>query len=106
MSAENFDLVYDQQQPDQFQDSSNVVPKYHKQQDSGVSGPTAATSNPHYLTFDGDFGSSPKAAFKLSNQNALLSLMSQDDLEGIRNQIHQRINKIDEVKDEDEDQEQ
>lgn len=43
----------------------------------------------------------------MSNQNALLSLMSQDDLDDIKNQIHSRINKIVEAnEEEDEDQNQ
>lgn len=34
----------------------------------------------------------------MSNQNALLSLMSHDDLEGIKQQIHSKINnKITEI---------
>jgi hypothetical protein len=56
------------------------------------------------LTFDGGNFGSPKAAFKISNQNALLSLMSHEDLEGIKNQIHSRINKIEEAKDEEDDE--
>jgi hypothetical protein len=36
----------------------------------------------------------------MSNQNALLSLMSHDDLEGIKQQIHSKINKIAEINDE------
>ena len=63
-----------------------------------MSEPTAATSN--YLTFEGEL-SSPKAHLKISNQNALLSLMSHEDLEGIKNQIHSRINKIMEANNED-----
>jgi hypothetical protein len=43
----------------------------------------------------------------MSNQNALLSLMSQDDLDDIKNQIHSRINQIVEAnEEEDEDQNQ
>lgn len=38
-----------------------------------------------YLTFeDNQMMQSPKAHLKLSNQNALLSIMSHDDLEGIK----------------------
>ena len=35
----------------------------------------------------------------MSNQNALLGLMSQDDLEGIKNQIHSRIMRAREIRD-------
>ena len=105
MSAENLDAVYagaGQHITAHLDDSSQVVPKYQarNQQDSGFSEPTAATSNQNYLTFDGADPQSPKAAFKISNQNALLSLISHDDLEGIRNQIHSQINKIEECQDE------
>jgi hypothetical protein len=56
------------------------------------------------LTFEGDL-TSPKATLKISNQNALLSLMSQDDMDSIKNQIHSRINRIVETKEEDDDEE-
>jgi hypothetical protein len=46
----------------------------------------------------------PKS-LNISNQNALLSLMSHDDLEGIKNQIHACINKIEEVNAEEEETE-
>jgi len=58
------------------------------------------------LTFEGEKIISPKAAFKISNQNALLNLMSNDDLEGIKNQIHSHINKIEEANYEDDELEE
>lgn len=58
------------------------------------------------MTFEGEKIISPKAAFKISNQNALLNLMSNDDLEGIKNQIHSHINKIEEANYEDDELEE
>jgi hypothetical protein len=61
-----------------------VLIKKKPKLEQGASGPTATTSNTNYLTFEAD-NLSPKAQFKISNQNALLSLMSHEDLEGIKN---------------------
>lgn len=58
---------------------------------------TAATSDPNYyfhLAFNNEQtteSESPTKQFKISNQNALLSLMSHDDLEGIKSKIHRKI---------------
>jgi hypothetical protein len=68
-------------------DSLLVVPKYTRIPKE--SGTTAATSNQNYITFEENVHS-PKV-LQVSNQNALLSLMSHDDLEGIKTQIHQQI---------------
>lgn len=43
---------------------------------------------------------------QISNQNALLSLMSHDDLEDIKDKIFTRINKIEEAKDEEREDEE
>ena len=78
----------------------------------GIAGQTAATSGNHYFasrqfaaSFALDPDSNPPNAADASarkkqttsGQNALLSLISMDDFEGIRNQIHSKIkDKIDE----------
>jgi hypothetical protein len=55
--------------------------------------PTAATlSYVPYLTFEPEQTNSPTNRVASSNQNALLSIMSRDDLEGIKVQIHERLN--------------
>jgi hypothetical protein len=94
MSAENFDQAYGIYEV-KLEDSTNLQPKYKAPQDSGK---TSATSKPNYMTSDAEFSGGCKV--KTSNQNALLSLMSNDDLEGIKNQIHFRIQQIKEVEDE------
>jgi len=103
MSQDKID--YDQSE-NLYRLDESIAPKKNSFKLSKVSEPTAATSsvNQHYLTFDADNLQSPKQghAFQISNQNALLSLMSHDDLEGIKQQIHSKINKIAEVEDEEE----
>ncbi len=88
MSAENFDQAYGVYEV-KLDDSINLQPKYKVPKDSGT---TSATSKPNYFSSDAEFSGNLKT--KTSNQNALLSIMSNDDLEGIKNQIHSRIQRI------------
>jgi hypothetical protein len=67
----------------QLESATQVVPKAKKHLPNIHLYTTNETSN--YLTFeDNQMVQSPKARLKLSNQNALLSIMSHDDLEGIK----------------------
>ena len=81
MSAENLQDIDTLKDLHNLDDSLHVVPKYTRVPKE--SGTTAATSNQNYMTFE-DHCQSPKVNLKVSNQNALLSLMSHDDLEGIK----------------------
>lgn len=56
------------------------------------------------MTFEGDLTCTKH--LQISNQNALLSLMSHDDLEDIKDKIFTRINKIEEAKDEEREDEE
>ena len=82
-------------------DSCYIAPKYQltsTQKQSEATAATSATCAYNTFTVAGENSDDQKSApLKISNQNALLSLMSHEDLDGIKNQIHQLINKIDEV---------
>ena len=79
-------------------DSCYIAPKYQLPSTQKQSEVTAATSAYNMFTVGGENSDDQKSApLKISNQNALLSLMSHEDLDGIKNQIHQHINKIEEV---------
>ena len=71
---------------------------YPQRQDSQQPQAPAATSyyfHQNYLSFDETQNSeSPNKMLVMSNQNALLNIMSHEDLEGIRHKIHQRITRV------------
>ena len=115
----NLDDSYDSLLPQQ---RNNQQGKNFNQKSGTTSGgQTAATSRNNYFGsrgFAGSYALDPESQNQaqieasarkkqtLSGQNALLSLISMDDFEGIRNQIHSKIrDKIDEIaSEEDEDQ--